>query len=86
MNDFYYYSVYREELYEPLVKSLQLLCKKDSVIFLGLTRLYAKPSFFRLLRLYGFKYTMIPMEALPEAYYSQTAGSDVGLFVCSLVD
>lgn len=81
-----YISVYREELYEPLIKSLQCLCKKESIILLGLTRLYAKPSFFHLLRLHGFKYTMIPMEALPENYYSKTAGSDVGLFLCTLVN
>lgn len=77
-------SVYREELYEPLIRSLKLLCHQDSVILLGLTRSFAKPHFFRLMRSHGLKYTMVPMEALPETYYSETAGSNVGLFVCTL--
>jgi hypothetical protein len=77
-------SVYREELYEPLIQSLKLLCHKESIILLGLTRSFAKPSFFSVMRSHGLNYSMIPMEALPQTYYSETAGSNVGLFVCTL--
>jgi hypothetical protein len=74
-------SVYREELYEPLINSLKLLCHEESVILLGLTRSFAKPNFFHLMRAHGLRYTMVPMEALPVSYYSDTAGSNVGLFI-----
>jgi hypothetical protein len=74
-------SVYREELYEPLIECLKLLCHEESVILLGLTRSFAKPDFFHLMRAHGLRYTMVPMEALPASYYTETAGSNVGLFL-----
>jgi hypothetical protein len=73
--------VYREELYEPLIECLKLLCHEESVILLGLTRSFAKPDFFHLMRAHGLRYTMVPMEALPASYYTETAGSNVGLFL-----
>mmetsp|Transcript_1939 Transcript_1939/g.3081 ORF Transcript_1939/g.3081 Transcript_1939/m.3081 type:complete len:214 (+) Transcript_1939:71-712(+) len=76
--------VYREELYLPLIESLKSLSHPGTVIMLGLTRLFAKPLFFKLLRSNGFYYSMVPQQALPSDYSSESSGSDVGLFMCTL--
>ena len=38
----YFQSVYREDLYGPLINALVACSHKDTVIFLGLTRQFAK--------------------------------------------
>lgn len=72
--------VYNEELYQPLIDSLYISSNKDTTIFLGLTRLFAKPKFFRLLKK-SFKYRMIPKESFPNRYWDENSDSDVGLFI-----
>lgn len=73
--------VYNEDLYLPLIDSLDRLSKSNSIIFLGLTRLFAKPIFFSLLARKNFKFTMLPESSLPEQYSDEFSGRDVGLFV-----
>jgi hypothetical protein len=76
-------SVYKVELYGLLVTALNAVAHENTVIFLGLTRLFAKPRFFELLVQGGFKYTMVPQECMPPQYGSETNGRDVGLFIVS---
>ena len=73
--------VYNESLYDPLIQSLDQLFSETTVGFLGLTRLFAKPSFFDKLLNAGFVYTMVPEESLPAKYSDDLAYRDVGLFV-----
>ena len=73
--------VYNEDLYLPLIHTLDRICLENSIIFLGLTRLFAKQKFFALLTESGFKYTMIPERSLPEQYADEFSDRDVGLFV-----
>ena len=73
--------VYNESLYSPLIQTLGRLCGITSLVFLGLTRLFMKPSFFSLLRDAGFVYTLLPESCLPSQYSDQFTHRDVGLFV-----
>ena len=74
--------VYNESLYDPLIQTLdKLFASESSVGFLGLTRLFAKPSFFDKLAAAGFVYTLVPEDSLPDKYSSDLAYRDVGLFV-----
>ena len=72
--------VYNESLYDPLLACVDKVCKHDSIIFLGLTRLFAKPSFFTKLDRRGYHYTMLPEISLPGMYSNQYVNRDVGLF------
>jgi hypothetical protein len=76
-----YYSVYREELYDPLIRALDVVSHEQTVIFLGLTRIFAKPLFFERLRAGGFDYTLVPHECAPKQYRSETNNRDIGLFI-----
>ena len=73
--------VYKEELYEPLINTLLEVSHNDSIIFLGLTRLFAKRQFFEKLLVAGLTYTLIPQEVLPREFQADTNMRDVGLFV-----
>lgn len=46
---FVYFSVYNPVLYQPLINALCACSHSRSVIFLGLTRLFAKAHFFQML-------------------------------------
>ena len=72
--------VYNESLYNPLLSCIDKICKDDGVIFLGLTRLFAKPSFFTKLKNRGYQFTMFPEISLPGMYSNQYVNRDVGLF------
>ena len=73
--------VYNSDLYIPLINAIDDISNMSTIIFLGLTRLFAKPTFFQLLRDRGFKYTMIPEESLPAEYGAEFIDNNVGLFV-----
>lgn len=81
--------VYKEELFKPLINSMKALVElgtctseEDSpIIFLGLNRLFAKPSFFEELLGMGFGYKMIPKAMLGEQYWDSNSDRDVGLFI-----
>jgi predicted nicotinamide N-methyase len=75
--------VYNEELYEPFIAALESTTDENSIIFIGLTRTFSKPLFFETLRAHGFKYTLLPQEALPADYRNESSGRDVGMFLCS---
>lgn len=77
--------VYKEELYMPFIDALTECCHNSSIIFLGLTRVFAKPLFFEYLKKAGFQYTMVPQESLPLGWGNDTTGRDVGLFVVTRV-
>lgn len=73
--------VYREDLFIPLIESIDAVSHSNTIIFLGLTRLFAKPCFFQLLTKYMFKYTMIPKNNFNSKYSNEYESRDVALFV-----
>ena len=72
--------VYNNDLYEPLIQALDRLSDKNTMAILGLTRLFARPKFFSLLKSYGYKYTMLPELSLPLSYTDAFNDRDVGIF------
>lgn len=77
--------VYKDELFEMFIKTLSSLSNDDTVIFLGLTRNFqmGKQTFWNMLKLHNFHYTMIPQESLPIAYRNEMNGRDCGIFILS---
>lgn len=57
-------SVYKEELFEPLIKTIASKSHENTITILGMTRAFVSPKFFELLRTYGFRYTKIPHATL----------------------
>jgi hypothetical protein len=72
--------VYREDLYLPLIRTIKRHCHTQTVCFLGSTRQFTKPSFFRLLTEHGLAYKKLPGNMLPE----HLADPSIGLFVLHL--
>ena len=61
-------SVYRRELFIPLINTLEAKSFSDdqgksTVIILGITRDFANEQFFELLRERGYKYRKVPQTA-----------------------
>ncbi len=76
--------VYKESLYEPFIKTLDALCHSKSLIFLGMTRNFMRPKFFKLLREHGYIYTLIPQNNIPNIEYRSNGSlRDTGLLICS---
>jgi hypothetical protein len=73
--------VYREDLYQPLVDVLVKLSKPDTLVFLGLTRLFAQTKFFRVLQAAGFCYTRVPEHAMPAILRKEQSTADCGLLM-----
>jgi len=73
--------VYREDLYQPLVDVLLRTSSKKTLVFLGLTRLFAQTKFFALLEAAGLRYTRIPEHALPAVLRGQQSTADCGLLL-----
>lgn len=73
--------VYREDLYAPLIETFKNTAHDDTVILLGVTRLFAKRVFFKMLLDSGFEYSKVPYNALPKSIVSDTSAQDLGLFV-----
>ena len=59
-------SVYRENLYVPLIRTILRHMHASSVLILGLTRAFTKGSFFTLMSAHGLRYTRISEEHLPK--------------------
>jgi SAM-dependent methyltransferase len=77
--------IYREFLYQPLIEAFKAVCRPTTVIFLGLTRHFAKPAYFDQLEAAGFDYRMVPHEVtLAPAKLREGGSRDVGLFVVTL--
>lgn len=73
--------VYRQDLYAPLIDTFRNTAHGDSVILLGVTRLFAKRVFFKMLLDAGFNYSKVPYNALPASIRSDTSAQDLGLFI-----
>jgi len=73
--------VYREDLYQPLIDTIRRLSTKETLVFLGLTRLFAKPVFFDLLHAQGIYYTRLPEHSLPATLRRDANTSDCGLLL-----
>lgn len=58
-------SVYRRELFLPLIRTLEKKshASKSTVIILGITRDFANEYFFTLLLQHGYKYRKLPQSA-----------------------
>lgn len=70
--------VYREDLYGPLLQMLKVSAHANTIIFLGLTRLFAQARFFTLLEEHGFSYKKIPHIAIP---VFTNATNDTAIFI-----
>lgn len=68
-------------MYSPLIDALEATSHINTIIFLGLTRFFAKSQFFKMLQLRGFKYTLIPKDCFEERYWDQYSDRDVGIFL-----
>lgn len=69
------YSVYREDLYTPLVRTLLDLMHSDSICFLGSTKQFTTPVFFQLVNKYGLVYKKMPHGSMP------SSDENIGIFV-----
>jgi len=77
--------VYKNELYEPFIKTIDTLSNNNTIIFLGLTRNFqnVRQMFWDILRKYKFHFMMIPQESLPSEYHDEMNCRDCGIFVLS---
>lgn len=57
------FSVYNEELFQPLIDCIQHNSHAHTITFLGLTRDFASPKFFDLLKDNDYYYRKIPDHA-----------------------
>lgn len=73
--------VYREDLYLPLILAIKKQSHAGTVCFLGSTRQFTKPSFFRLLTENGLAYKKLPSTMLP----SELRDESIGMFVIHLL-
>lgn len=73
------FSVYHEDLYQPLIDSMIACSTADTVTLLGLTREFMKPSFFDRLRQH-FTYSLIPHRNIR----ADDEHSNIGIFACKL--
>eukprot|EP00644_Phytophthora_capsici_P000465 jgi/Phyca11/13746/fgenesh1_pg.PHYCAscaffold_4_\ len=67
---------YLQELYDPLLHTMNRLATSRTLILLGLNRADTRLTFFRQLERDGFEYYKIPDLKLPQEYW----GRDFGLF------
>ena len=75
----YIISVYKEELYNDLISTLDQLSHNYTIIILGMTKSFIKPSFFQLLHRNGFNYIMLPTSSIN--YIENVVNNEVGLFI-----
>ena len=61
------FSVYKEELFEPLIKTILSKSHEETVTVLGMTRAFVSTKFFQLLRQYGLQYQKIPLSTLQDS-------------------
>ena len=79
--------VYREDLYDALLQTLLECSHEKTVIFLGLTRLFAKSVFFSFLSQKGFEYKKIPHGAMPQEWLrTDSSAADTAIFICWRTD
>jgi hypothetical protein len=73
------FSVYRADLYQPFINSLVSCFNSDSVAFVGLTRAFATPKFFMLLKNH-FVFTMLPLHV----HDKPPLNNEIAVFVLKL--
>lgn len=73
--------VYREDLYQPLIDTILCTSTKNTLIFLGLTRLFAKTVFFDLLHQNGIYYTKLPEHSVPREIRKESSTADCGILL-----
>lgn len=76
--------VYKHELYEAFIKTMDTLSNDNTIIFLGLTRNFqnGNKTFWDMLRK-KFHFILIPQESLPYEYHEEMNCRDCGIFVLS---
>eukprot|EP01031_Cornospumella_fuschlensis_P026954 gene26954-32568_t len=70
--------LYREFLYEPLIKTMLNYSHEHGIMILGVTRAFVKSSFFDLLQKYGLSFRKLPAEMLGR---HMPYDASIGLFV-----
>ena len=77
--------VYKTELFEVFIQTMDTLSNDNTVIFLGLTRNFqnGKSTFWDILRRYKFHYMMIPQQSLPIEYHNEMNYRDCSIFILS---
>lgn len=70
-------SVYREDLYLPLIKAIKQESHVNTLCFLRSTRQFTTPLFFRMLAEHGLTYKRLPTQNM--LYGS--ADESIGMFV-----
>jgi len=68
---------YREDLYDPLICTLNKICRIDTVVLLGVTMADTRPIFFDMLQRHGFMYLKLS-ERLVDAEFR---GNTFGIFI-----
>ena len=75
-------SVYREDLYVPLILTILQYSHAHTVTYLGLTKQFMTPSFFESLSSHGLQYRMIPHAVIKSCAAVQDAvDENIGLFL-----
>ncbi len=67
-------SVYREDLYLPLIRAIKQQSHKNTLCFLGSTRQFTKPSFFHMLEQNGLGYKKLPVGLLESSVLDESIG------------
>lgn len=75
-------SVYREDLYLPLIQSIKLQSHRNTLCFIGCTRQFTKPLFFQMLEVHGLAYKKLPSGVLADGQLDES----IGLFVIHKVE
>ena len=70
----YIYSVYREDLYLPLIRAIKQQSHKQTLCFLGSTRQFTKPLFFHMLEQNGLGYKKLPVGLLQASVLDESIG------------
>ena len=78
-------SVYREDLYVPLILTILQYSHAHTVTYLGLTKQFMTPSFFESLSSHGLQYRMIPHAVIKSCAAVQDALAAVRESGCTFV-
>ena len=67
-------SVYREDLYLPLIETIKQQSHRSTLCFLGSTRQFTKPLFFHLLEKNGLAYKKLPSNLIADGVLDNSIG------------
>ena len=77
----FFYSVYRSDLYLPLVLTILRLGHERTITYLGMTKQFTTPAFFDCLIANDLQYRMIPHEVVKNCNFATSFEGNIGLFV-----